>query len=50
MTDVELVIVNYKNALDHGVEWNWMNSFMEDYQQTKDVTSAIVFANREWDV
>lgn len=28
----------------------WFGSFLQDYDSTRDVLSAVAFANREWDV
>ena len=33
-----------------GLEKEWFESFLQDYESTIDVSSAVSFANREWDL
>ena len=37
-------------ARKHQLNYEFMESFLQDYGNTRDILSAIAFANREWDL
>lgn len=36
-------------AKEHGLEHEYMRSFLQDFAETKSITSAVDFAECEWD-
>ena len=48
--DARKIFVNLDNAFKHGLHFEFMTYFLNDYAENKNIDEAIFHANREWDL